>query len=458
MKGRKEGYHWFRRWRPSSAQRRVLEELLAGGSNAEIATRLGISADGVKWHLSQLLAEAELDDRQALAEWWSAQRLQPQPAFALLRRFWPAATAVVGIVAIAALVLLVQLPKTQHDDASGSSRGAASGPPSTANIAPPPTPTRAPVSGGALVFDTRDRSVRALPNLVYYRQWLDSTAMTFVALGSESLPVVVSATGETLARVSDRSGLDWFYAMPGEGKILMARLVSGKLGIFDVATGREQQIGDFGPPPPGLPSGRVSAISVTGRRIAFAEGSPPGAEVEVYALDGSAQRVVYRARADEQAVFLAWSPDGTRLVVQLAPRGAGNQIADHFVVVALDGRVLLESSSTAVWAGNPRLLVTEPVRNPGSASSMASDLMDLVTGARTPVSGTTKLICVSPEGRYAVSYSIRAGGPGPGTGAVYQLRDVVTDELLVEATTEYAMTACDWTRDGTMAVVSPGGK
>ena len=71
----REGYHWFRGWRkPSKAQRRVLDELVAGGTNAEIAARLGISEDGVKWHLSELRQELEIDDRRQLAEWWRTQR------------------------------------------------------------------------------------------------------------------------------------------------------------------------------------------------------------------------------------------------------------------------------------------------------------------------------------------------------------------------------------------------
>src|SRR5262245_39137870 len=54
----REGYRWFRgRWRPSAAQRRVLDELAAGRPNAEIALRLGLSLDTVKWHMAQLRAE-----------------------------------------------------------------------------------------------------------------------------------------------------------------------------------------------------------------------------------------------------------------------------------------------------------------------------------------------------------------------------------------------------------------
>jgi len=47
----------------------VLEELRKGGTNAEIAIRLGVSPDAVKFHISNMLAKLGLDDRHQLAAW-----------------------------------------------------------------------------------------------------------------------------------------------------------------------------------------------------------------------------------------------------------------------------------------------------------------------------------------------------------------------------------------------------
>ena len=48
----------------------VLKELRAGGTNAEIAVRLGVSPDfAVKYHISNMLAKLELQDRHELAAW-----------------------------------------------------------------------------------------------------------------------------------------------------------------------------------------------------------------------------------------------------------------------------------------------------------------------------------------------------------------------------------------------------
>ena len=53
----------------------MLDALREGGTNAEIAARLGISADAVKYHISNMLGKLELRDRRALAAW--RRDLQP---------------------------------------------------------------------------------------------------------------------------------------------------------------------------------------------------------------------------------------------------------------------------------------------------------------------------------------------------------------------------------------------
>lgn len=51
------------------AEQRVLEEVRAGATNAEIAVRLGLSINTVKYHVANMLAKTGLDDRAALARW-----------------------------------------------------------------------------------------------------------------------------------------------------------------------------------------------------------------------------------------------------------------------------------------------------------------------------------------------------------------------------------------------------
>ena len=51
------------------AEWRVLESLREGRPNAEIAVRLGISVNTVRYHVSNMLAKLELPDRHALGQW-----------------------------------------------------------------------------------------------------------------------------------------------------------------------------------------------------------------------------------------------------------------------------------------------------------------------------------------------------------------------------------------------------
>jgi DNA-binding CsgD family transcriptional regulator len=55
-------------------QREVLQMVAAGLTNPEIAERLGISLDGAKFHIREILARLEVDSREEAAAWWRANR------------------------------------------------------------------------------------------------------------------------------------------------------------------------------------------------------------------------------------------------------------------------------------------------------------------------------------------------------------------------------------------------
>lgn len=58
----------------SSRQREVAALIAAGKTNGEIAEELGISLQGAKYHVSELLRALDLDTREEVAEWWRQQR------------------------------------------------------------------------------------------------------------------------------------------------------------------------------------------------------------------------------------------------------------------------------------------------------------------------------------------------------------------------------------------------
>ncbi|MPZ49969.1 MAG: hypothetical protein GEU75_11860 [Dehalococcoidia bacterium] len=98
----KQGYRWLHGdWRPTDRQREVLDAIMDGRTNAGIAVRLGVTLDGAKWHVSELLAKTGLPDRAALAEWWIAEKSQQRgflPAWFLLQRKAHFAVAAGGLV------------------------------------------------------------------------------------------------------------------------------------------------------------------------------------------------------------------------------------------------------------------------------------------------------------------------------------------------------------------------
>ena len=133
------------------AEWRVLEALREGGTNAEIAARLGLSLDTVKYHISNMLAKLDLRDRRALASWRAEERpgrlgalfTVPAAVWAVARPIaWvgagtaAVAGAVVGVVAVVALVAVVLVAAGGDADAP-----LAVAPPPTQTATPAPTPT-----------------------------------------------------------------------------------------------------------------------------------------------------------------------------------------------------------------------------------------------------------------------------------------------------------------------------
>jgi Tol biopolymer transport system component/DNA-binding CsgD family transcriptional regulator len=93
----------------SERQRRILDGLVAGKSNGVLAQELGITLDGVKWHVSQLLWDTGCADRHALADWWRREQGAAKPAFFFGLR-WPSGESLATPVhATLTLVLTVAI-------------------------------------------------------------------------------------------------------------------------------------------------------------------------------------------------------------------------------------------------------------------------------------------------------------------------------------------------------------
>ena len=87
----------------------MLEQLRLGLTNPQIAEQLGISPDGVKYHVSNMLAKLALVSREDLAAWRGDPKAAPVPwwrvgILAWFLRGW-AERAAAGLLALAVLVL-----------------------------------------------------------------------------------------------------------------------------------------------------------------------------------------------------------------------------------------------------------------------------------------------------------------------------------------------------------------
>jgi DNA-binding CsgD family transcriptional regulator len=91
------------RWTPR--QRQVLDLIARGKSNQEVADALGISLDGAKWHMREILSKLGMDTREEAADYWR-HRNGLRPRFARLLRGTIGAGAgkwvTTGVVATAA--------------------------------------------------------------------------------------------------------------------------------------------------------------------------------------------------------------------------------------------------------------------------------------------------------------------------------------------------------------------
>ena len=132
------------------AEWRVLEALREGGTNAEIAARLGVSANTVRYHVSNMLAKLELRDRRALAAWRpDTPRRRLGGLFALPAAVWsvgrPLAWVGVGAAALAGLAVVVVALVALEVIVEGDPDPAAAVAPPPVTPTPTSTPTTTPV-------------------------------------------------------------------------------------------------------------------------------------------------------------------------------------------------------------------------------------------------------------------------------------------------------------------------
>ena len=127
-------------WTPR--QREVLDLLVRGNTNSEIAQRLGISLDGAKWHVSEIITRLGVDSRDEAAEYWrhhNGLRMRFSRVMAGIFSSgalkWGAATAFIGGVVVVSAMVIVAM----RENAGDQSEPTVGNPPSDtpADVTPP---------------------------------------------------------------------------------------------------------------------------------------------------------------------------------------------------------------------------------------------------------------------------------------------------------------------------------
>jgi hypothetical protein len=279
-----------------------------GLSNAEIGVRLGLSNETVKWHVSELLDETGMGDRNELATWWRDQSARRKGKAALLPlwiRF-----AAVPLTALGAAALLVYSggghgSPTDANPLTGGSISRSEG------SAGPSAP--APKKNGWL-FDFDAGTVEPLPPDLWMAQWLDDHR-TMIAKSS-GRQVTVDLAWNVLYTFADEKGsspLIRVYTWAGPGNtILLWRWQENTISGYDPASGWETVLLSLDDPPPGRR--HDVDISPDGQLVAYTDFEDDRARIMIADLGRLERRTVTeRLGRDADMQIRGWSPDGLHL-------------------------------------------------------------------------------------------------------------------------------------------------
>lgn len=203
-------------------QQEVLALLAKGRTNAEIGEALGISLDGAKWHVSEIISRLGVDSREQAADYWRERQRLPQrvgrrltaPAWLTgMKLAGTVAGAIAAIGVVAAVLLLVR----GGDDDAAIAPDETSAASSSTSIATTDTPASSPTAddgriatyNGLPVYEITVAPPVTLPagTVLYYSQ------MCGVCIGGELVRARLDSSGtwatETV-KIYDSRGRDGY--------------------------------------------------------------------------------------------------------------------------------------------------------------------------------------------------------------------------------------------------------
>lgn len=248
-------------------QMEVMRLLVKGRTNGEIAHELGITLDGAKYHVTEILGRLSVTSREEAVSRWLEATGPPSHLRRGLRIIAGAAAlkagaAVVAAVAVTGLVAaVIRIDESPEPPADPTLDGAGATVRATSTPAPSATPGRAPTS-----VPTPNRPKG--PPVVWRWEWPEPSANLFLTADEDA--VVVSGSGAALGQVGEyrpapgrivlldaRTGAErWAFETPARGypalltaSLVVAGTADGTLYALDHATGAEKWRMGF----PGIP-------------------------------------------------------------------------------------------------------------------------------------------------------------------------------------------------------------
>ena len=206
--------------RLTERQREVLRLIERGHTNSEIAERLGISLQGVKWHVRELLGKYAVENREELVEAVAAER---RPLAGLRRRLRALLPVAGWKMAGAAVGSAVVLGSAGFAAAAIASGGAVAEKPAD-EIAAAETPTPTPTPGFVAVLSTPS-AVATLPTVTGAKWTVDEARDAALAaaeakfdtyLQPEKVGVPLDLHDFALTRVEWHPGVSRYDAADGD--------------------------------------------------------------------------------------------------------------------------------------------------------------------------------------------------------------------------------------------------
>ena len=445
-------------------------------SNREIAEKLGISLNGVKFHVSEVLTKLGVPTRLEAARWrrpkpggWRLGAIAPLVFWRKLNWFAPSVAGGLGIAIAAGFGLLIWgLLVTQSngpvtgDVILGSQEGQVLDSTSVAD------------GFGLWLFDTATESAARLPvdERIMLAQWLED-GTTFVAYATdEQVWRTYDIEGNVLGTFlsSDGPGITAHVHPTSDGTALLVQyslLDDKRMAIIDVATLLER-------PFESLQGVNFNVtFSPDGSHLAYTNKNGDLTSAVVANPDGSNAATIRVVSEPDEYIFpVAWSPDGAGLLVQLGLLGTSCGLGcqafatQSFEVLDLSGEVVWKFDANRLtdvqWAGTDRLFVGQrSVTVRGEALDLSARYFDTLGGGVTAAPLDLAETCcasLSPDGQRAV---IRkdTGDSNPQCMLVEAASGQPLASISRFSDPEDAAlcASVSWTSDSTKALVSSGG-